>query len=94
MIKTEDLIERIGKVVGENDSDEYLELLDYIRENNETEDTEDWKKKYEDNDKAWRTRYKERFFKKSEKDEEVDEDLEEDLEKKYSYEELFVKEEK
>lgn len=90
MLKTEELIERIGKVVGENESDEYLELLEYIRDNNETEDKEDWKSKYEENDKEWRKRYRERFFKKEVEDVEDEEDNRDDeVKKKYTYEDLF-----
>lgn len=88
MIKTKELIERIGSVVGDNDTDEYLELLEYIRENNETEgDNEEWKRKYEENDKEWRRRYRERFFKKE--DVEDDDEYKDEEEKKYTYEELF-----
>ena len=37
-----------------------------------TNDTTDWKEKYETNDKEWREKYKARFFKPSEKDDEPD----------------------
>lgn len=66
MVKSKsELIEQVKAVLGENDSDEALSLLEDVSDtltDFETKtDGEDWKKKYEENDKAWRTKYKERF---------------------------------
>lgn len=66
-IKTKDeLINNIKTFIGENDSDEALALLEDVSDTfadfeTKTADSTDWKSKYEENDKAWRTKYKERF---------------------------------
>lgn len=67
-IKTRDeIMEQIKTRIGESTDDATLEFLqdftdtmdDYeLRASEQTQ----WKTKYEENDKAWRERYKERFF--------------------------------
>lgn len=68
MIRTkEDLLNLINSVIGESTSDEAIQLLedatdtlnDY--EQRTSPDGVDWKKKYDDNDSAWRKKYRERF---------------------------------
>ena len=54
-------------------------------------DGEDWKTKYEENDKEWRRKYTERFFSKGE-DPEDPEDPEEEEPK--TFEDLFEEENK
>lgn len=62
-LSREQILERLNKIVGENDSDEYLEFLSDIDDTFATDpDSTDWKKKFEDNDKEWRKKYRERFF--------------------------------
>lgn len=68
MIKNYDeIMESIKQRLGDDTSDEALSFIEDISdtlksfEGNNT-DNEDWKKKYEDNDKMWREKYKERFF--------------------------------
>ena len=65
----EELISLVNDIVGENADDKVISLLEDItdtyndfdtRTNNS--DTEDWKQKYEDNDKQWREKYKARFL--------------------------------
>ena len=61
---------------------------------NKTDDT-DWKSKYEELDKTWRERYKERFFSElpeAQHTEEISDQIEdqtEDLEKDLTFEALF-----
>ena len=65
----EELISLVNDIVGENADDKVISLLeditdtynDFDTRTNST-DTEDWKKKYEDNDKQWREKYKARFL--------------------------------
>ena len=101
MIKTkEEIINAIKGKIGEDTSDETLALLEDISDtlndyDNKTKDTEDWKAKYEENDKEWRQRYRDRFFNKDDgegKDEEFD-DLGENLDdnKPHTFEDLFSK---
>lgn len=75
----------------DNDSDETLQLIESISDLFEGEkENEDWKKKYDDLDKTWRKKYKDRFFqaqttfKKTESEEYEEEeefDTEEEIEK-------------
>lgn len=61
------------------------DTLDYLLQKT----GEDWKKKYEENDREWRKRYRDRFMSPtSDEREEIVEEEEEDN-KSYSYEELF-----
>lgn len=67
MVRTKDeLINNIKNILGDNDSDEALAILEDVSDtfadfDSKVNDTTDWKNKYEENDKAWRTKYKERF---------------------------------
>ena len=94
-VKTiEELLEAVKARIGEDNSDEAIALIEDIQDtyselNNSG--NEDWKKKYEENDNAWRTKYRERFFSKT-PDKDVDEEEEQET-KKLSYEDLFKEEE-
>lgn len=54
-----ELVEQIKTYTGDRDDDETLSLMEDINDtlNNET----DWQAKYNENDKSWRTKYKQRF---------------------------------
>ena len=54
-----ELVEQIKTYTGDRDDDETLSLMEDINDtlNNET----DWQAKYNENDKAWRTKYKQMF---------------------------------
>lgn len=61
-----ELIETIKTFIGENDSDEAIAILEDVSDTftdleGRINDKEDWKTKYEENNKAWRKKYKERF---------------------------------
>lgn len=78
---TEEILEGIRTRVGESTEDTDLEFLEDVTDTlsdlkNKTEGQEDWKKKYEENDKQWREKYRDRFFEKKEEREEVKEDPE------------------
>lgn len=62
-IRTRDeLITAVNAIIGETPNDEGLSLLEDISDTfATTDDNEDWKAKYEENDAEWRRRYKERF---------------------------------
>lgn len=49
----------ITKFLGDRTDDEAIALLEKI--DDEGVDTEDWKKRYEENDKEWREKYTARF---------------------------------
>ena len=96
MIKSKDeIISMISQRIGEDNSDEAIGLLEDITDTlndyeTKTTDSTNWKQKYEDNDKEWRERYKERFMSGSSDDIE-DEIEDEPTERKYTFDELFTK---
>lgn len=76
---TEEILESIKTRVGDSTEDVDLEFLEDVTDTlsdlkSKTEGQEDWKIKYEENDKRWREKYRDRFF---EKKEEIEEEKEE-----------------
>lgn len=68
MVRTkEELLKMVNGIIGDNTSDEAIQLLEDVTDTLNDYDTRispdgiDWKKKYDDNDSAWRKKYKERF---------------------------------
>lgn len=62
-----DFMSLIKAKVGDDTSDEAIKFLEDITDTyndleNKNSGTEDWKQKYEDNDKMWREKYRSRFF--------------------------------
>lgn len=98
-VRTKDeLLEIIKGRIGDDSSDETISFLEDItdtlsdyEEKATNSDTEDWKTKYEENDKMWREKYRERFFSKEVENE--DEDFSEDEVKSLSYDDLFEEKE-
>lgn len=98
-VKTKDeLLEIIKGRIGDDSSDDTISFLEDItdtltdyEEKATNSDTEDWKTKYEENDKMWREKYRERFF--SKEVEKEDEDFSEDEVKSLSYDDLFEEKE-
>ena len=66
----EEILEAIKTRVGEQTDDETISFLEDVSdtftdlETRANADGEDWKTKYEENDKMWRERYTTRFFSK------------------------------
>lgn len=94
-VKTkEEIIDSIKSKIGDNTDDETLSFLEDVSDTLEDLETKskgdgtDWKKKYEENDKEWRTKYRDRFFGKSEK-EEQEEEHEEDKDEPKTFADLF-----
>lgn len=94
ILTKEQLMESIRNRVGEDTSDEALAFIENVNdtiENMITDKNTDWKTKYEENDAAWRQKYKDRFFNTSSEDK--DDDFEEEEKKKpMTYEALFKEE--
>lgn len=66
---TEEILESIRTRVGGSTEDADLEFLEDVTDTlsdlkSKTEGQEDWKTKYEENDKMWREKYRDRFFEK------------------------------
>lgn len=67
VLSKEDFMKKIQGIIGEDKSDEAIQLLEDITDTyNDLEakqgDKENWKQKFEENDKMWRDKYTSRFF--------------------------------
>lgn len=68
MVKSkEEILEYLKGKMGEEPDDESIAFLEDVTDTlsdyeSKVTDTEDWKTKYEENDKEWRRKYTERFF--------------------------------
>lgn len=92
-LSKDELIEKIKKYVGDRTDDETIEIIEDISDSIDSSDADEWKKKYEENDKLWRDKYISRFFEKNA--EENEDPTDEDDEKEYkTFEDLFEEEEK
>lgn len=89
----DELIEKVRKYVGDRTDDETIEIIEDISDSIDSSDDDEWKQKYEENDKMWRDKYISRFVEK--KEDELDNPTEhEEEEKEYnSFEDLFEEEE-
>lgn len=73
----EELLTSIRGLLPDDTSDEAISLLEDLTDtlgsfSNTNNDNEDWKKKYEENDKEWRQKYRDRFFNTGSNDGKVD----------------------
>jgi hypothetical protein len=92
-LSKDELIEKVKKYVGDRTDDETIEIIEDITDSIDSSDTDEWKRKYEENDKMWRDKYVSRFFDKKEEDLETPTEHEEEEKEYKSYEDLFGKEE-
>lgn len=92
-LSKDELIEKVRKYAGDRTDDETIEIIEDISDSIDSSDADEWKKKFEENDKMWRDRYISRFVEK--KEDELDTPTEhEEEEKEYkSFEDLFEEEE-
>ena len=92
-LSKDELIEKVKKYVGDRTDDETIEIIEDISDSIDSSDADNWKQKYEENDKMWRDKYISRFVEK--KEDELDTPTEhEEEEKEYnSFEDLFEEEE-
>ena len=90
VLKKEDLIKKLTAFLGEAPTDEGVALLEDVTDTMNANDNggEDWKQKYEDNDKAWRKKYIDRFNGKGDDDDQQP-NGNEGAEVKTFYESLF-----
>lgn len=98
VVTKDELLEKIKARLGEDTSDEAIALVEDITDTigdyeEKTKDNTLWQKKYEENDKAWRQKYKDRFFGKSD---ENNDDLglkgDDEKPKTLSFDDLFKEE--
>lgn len=94
MVKTkEELFEFLKERFKDSTDDEALAFLEDFSDtldelNTRLSDKTDWKTKFEENDKTWRERYRDRFYSAPKEDIDVD-IIDEDEEKTYHYDDLF-----
>ena len=91
MVRTfDELIGILKKWIGNNTGDDAIQdLEDFFDTAGAYADTEDWKKKYEENDASWRKKYIDRFSGKQDDPDPVDP---EDPEEPKKFEDLFEEE--
>lgn len=87
VVERDVLIQRIASVLSDPESDDSLSLIEDVTDTLDAGASDDWKTKYEENDAAWRKRYKERFLKKPDKEPEIEDD---ETEEKKTYDDLFT----
>lgn len=95
ILTKEQLMESIKNRVGEDTSDDTLTFIENVNDTIESMSTDkntDWKQKFEENDAAWRQKYKDRFFNATPPDEGDDLDPDGGLEKPMTFEALFKEE--
>lgn len=92
-LSKDELIEKVRKYVGDRKDDDTIEIIEDISDSIDSSEADEWKKKYEENDKMWRDKYISRFVEK--KEDEPDTPAEHDEEEKEynSFEDLFEEEE-
>lgn len=96
IISKEELINKVNALIGDRDDDESISLIEDITDSINDYETKlnesgDWKSKYEENDKEWRKRYKERFMTPSQKaeEEEIEETQDDTVVTLTKFEDLF-----
>lgn len=97
VLSFDELITKIKAKIGEDTSDESIELLEDVTDTfNANNDGENWKTKYEENDKEWRKKYIERFSGSGDNHDDGDDgddgDDSDNEEEKTTFEELFKEE--
>lgn len=93
-LSKEELVEKVKKYIGDRTDDETIEIIEDITDSIDSSDADEWKQKYEENDKMWRDKYVSRFFNKKEEELEAPDKHDEEDEKEYNtYDDLFEKEE-
>lgn len=99
-VKTKaEILESIRNRVGDSTDDETLEFLEDVTDTltdleRRASDSTDWKGKYDELDKSWREKYRERFFSSDPKEDKTDNEDNEEFEEKEdkekkTYEDLF-----
>lgn len=95
VVNKDTIMERLRENFNDNDSDDVLGLLEDVTDTlndyqSRLEENGDWKERYEQNDREWRQKYKDRFFNNEpEPDPEPEPDKDPEQAKPTTFEELF-----
>lgn len=92
-LSKDELIEKVKKYVGDRTDDKTIEIIEDISDSIDSSDADEWKQKYEENDKMWRDKYISRFLEKKEDDIDTPTEHEEEEKEYNSFEDLFEEEE-
>lgn len=92
-LSKDELIEKVKKYVGDRTDDETIEMIEDISDSIDSSDADEWRQKYEENDKMWRDKYISRFFEKTEHEIDTQPEHEEEEHEYSSFEDLFEEEE-
>lgn len=92
-LSKDELIEKVKKYVGDRTDDETIEIIEDISDSIDSSDADEWKQKYEENDKMWRDKYISRFLEKKEDDLDTPTEHDEEEKEYNSFEDLFEEEE-
>ena len=92
-LSKDNLIEKVKKYVGDRTDDETIEIIEDISDSIDSSDADEWKQKYEENDKMWRDKYISRFLEKKEDEPDTPTEHEEEEKEYNSFEDLFEEEE-
>lgn len=87
-------LDKFSKFIGDDTSEEAIELIEDVSDSWDDGDGEDWKAKYDELDETWKKRYRDRFFdgtNKTPTGEDVDGDTHEEQkeEELLTYEDFF-----
>lgn len=91
-LSKDELIEKVRKYIGDRKDDESIEIIEDISDSIDSSDADNWKQKYEENDKMWRDKYISRFVEKKEDEPDTPTEHEEEEEEYISFEDLFEEE--
>lgn len=95
VVNKDTIMERLRENFNDNDSDDVLGLLEDVTDTlndyqSRLEENGDWKERYEQNDREWRQKYKDRFFNNEpETDPEPEPDKDPEQATPTTFEELF-----
>lgn len=92
-LSKDELIEKVRKYVGDRTDDETIEIIEDISDSIDSSDADNWKQKYQENDKMWRDKYISRFLEKKEDEPDTPTEHEEEEKEYNSFEDLFEEEE-
>lgn len=89
-LSKDELLEKVRAYVGDRTDDETLAIIEDISDSFDSSDADEWRQKFEENDKMWRDKYISRFFEKNNDGIEDPTDEKDDEEKEYkTFEDLF-----
>lgn len=92
-LSKDELIEKVKKYVGDRTDDETIEIIEDISDSIDSSDADEWRQKFEENDKMWRDKYISRFLEKKEDEPDTPTEHEEEEKEYNSFEDLFEEEE-